>query len=102
MQETAPLNLDGLQSLCSALTTAALQEADDPLSVNEYLKVGNVPRSSSAPGSAQAMHRCISSCKGLALCCPVRQIGSQHEIHNDLDARLRSAPVLQFHIQALD
>lgn len=39
MQETAPLNLDGLQSLCSALTTAALQEVDDPLSVTEYLKV---------------------------------------------------------------
>ena len=39
MQETAPLNLDGLQSLCSALTAAALQEVDDPLSVTEYLKV---------------------------------------------------------------
>ena len=39
MQETAPLNLDGLQSLCSALTAAALQESDDPLSVSEYMKV---------------------------------------------------------------
>lgn len=38
-QETAPLNLDGLQSLCCALTAAALQEAEDPLSVKEYLKV---------------------------------------------------------------
>lgn len=85
MQETAPLNLDGLQSLCSALTTAALQEADDPLSVNEYLKVGDIPRSSSAPASAHAMHRCISSCKGLTLCCPACRIGRQHEAHNDLN-----------------
>ena len=38
-QETAPLNLDGLQGLCCALTAAALQEAEDPLSVKEYLKV---------------------------------------------------------------
>ena len=39
VQETAPLNLDGLQSLCSALTTAAMQENEDPLSVSDYLKV---------------------------------------------------------------
>lgn len=39
LQETAPLNLEGLQSLCAALTAAALQEAEDPLSVNDYLRV---------------------------------------------------------------
>ena len=42
LQETAPLNLDGLQSLCSALTTAAQQEAEDPMSATEYLKVGQL------------------------------------------------------------
>ena len=42
LQETAPLNLDGLQRLCSALTTAAQQEAEDPMSASEYLKVGQL------------------------------------------------------------
>ena len=42
LQETAPLNLDGFQSLCSALTTAAQQEAEDAMSASEYLKVGQL------------------------------------------------------------
>lgn len=42
MQETAPLNLDGLQTLCSALATAALQEAEESMSVHEYVKVGSM------------------------------------------------------------
>ncbi|CAL5220409.1 g2420 [Coccomyxa viridis] len=52
LEETAPLNLDGLQSLCSALTTAAMQENEGPLSVSDYLKVLRGPQKLPTPQAA--------------------------------------------------
>lgn len=39
-QDTTPVNLGALQDLCTALTSATMEDGEESLSVVEFLKVG--------------------------------------------------------------